>query len=385
MKILFTLTPAFNPNDGGVQRTTYKLGKYFTEFGVSVGYYSMTNHGHVEVEYGQFFSAPAEGLDKNPVNCRDLTKVLRQWKPDIVINQMPYEKELRETLYQGKQKLDFILLGCLRNSLFSFKSNAQDIIKRMLPPFFYPLVDNLVGMGLVQAGHWIKHRNALKTIIKQHDRFILLTPPNRQELEYFVGKYKPEKVLAIPNSIPVVNSISKKEKIILHVGRLNIPQKRSDLLLEFWEKVHYKLPDWSFVIVGDGPYLNELKGDLKRRSLPRVRIEGYQKPESYYEQAAIFMMPSAYEGFPNTILEAQRFGCAILAFNSYAALGWIVNDGRDAMLIQPFNTTQMAQQAIEIAMNDQVLHSMQQAGLENAGRFTIDRVGKQWLKLFTEF
>ena len=385
MKILFTLTPAFNPNNGGVQRTTWKLGKYFTEQGLEVSYYSLASDGHIPAAYGTLYYAQQLGGSDNPANIRHLQDHLEQIKPDIVINQMPYYQALRECLRDNKAKIGYLLLGCLRNSLFNFKSNARDRMRQMLPPPALALLDNAIGEQLIQWRHWLKHRKDLKAIIDEHDYFILLAPPNREELVHFVGDYKLEKVLAIPNSIPqVLPQLPPKEKTILHVGRINIQQKRSDLLLDFWEQVHEQLPEWNFVIVGDGPYYERLQADLQLRNLPRVRLEGYQKPEPYYERAAIFMMPSAYEGFPNTLLEAQSYGCASLVFNSYAALNWIVADGKDARLIPAFDTRALAQATIKLAQSDDALNSMQQAALENARQFTIERVGKIWLDFFAQ-
>ena len=385
MNILFTLTPAFNPNDGGVQRTTFKLGKYFTEQGISVAYYSLEKEGHIKAEYGVLFTAPELGSNNNVHNIKRLEGILKQFQPDIVINQMPYVKELRNILTTNKQKFNYVLLGCLRNSLFNFKSNTRDVMQQMLPAWGFRLLNNKLGIFSAQMRHWIKHRRELKEIINQHDKFILLAPPNREELVYFIGDYKPEKVDAIPNSIPEVHRGKlEKEKIILHVGRLNIPQKRSDLLLDFWEHTHEKLPDWEFIIVGDGPYSEILKEDLLERKLPRVKLEGYKKPEPYFKKAAIFMMPSAYEGFPNTILEAQSFGCSTLAYASYAALNWIVNDGKDAYLSEPYDAKQMAKHAVMLGLNADELLQSQQLALSNAERFTIDKVGETWINYFKE-
>jgi glycosyltransferase involved in cell wall biosynthesis len=128
--------------------------------------------------------------------------------------------------------------------------------------------------------------------------------------------------------------------------------------------------------------MQQLRKELKQRNLPRVQLEGYQKPEPYYEKAAIFMMPSAYEGFPNTLLEAQSYGCAPLLFNSYAALDWIAEDKKNALLIPPFDTAAMAEKAIRLAQDAASLRSIQQAALQNARRFTIDRVGQMWIDLF---
>ena len=55
MRILFTMTPAFKPEEGGVQRTTFKLGKYFTKQGMDVSYYSTADKGHIRAEYGTLY------------------------------------------------------------------------------------------------------------------------------------------------------------------------------------------------------------------------------------------------------------------------------------------------------------------------------------------
>lgn len=385
MRILFTLTPAFNPNDGGVQRTTYKLGKYFSEQGLQVAYYSFETTGHIPSEYGELFHSKQERGAENSKNIDDLEKLLLKWSPDVVVNQMPYEKKLRNCLNKNKEKINYILIGCLRNSLFSFKENVKDKMKQMLSPLAFRILNNLFGVELIKQYHWIKHRKDLKQIIDKHDRFLLLAPPNKDELQYFVGRYKPDKVIVMPNSIPkAFDNQLNKEKIILHVGRLNITQKRSDLLLDFWRQTYKHLPDWQFIIVGDGPYRKILQKDLENLALPNVQYLGYQKPEEYYQKAAIFMMPSAYEGFPNTILEAQSYGCVPLAFNSYAALDWIVNNSEDAILCKPYDTKEMAQMTIKVASDDLFMKNLQQKAIDNAKRFTIQKVGKKWISLFHE-
>jgi glycosyltransferase involved in cell wall biosynthesis len=383
MKIFFIMTPAFNPNAGGVQRTTYKLGKYFTEQGLSVTYYSLDNTGHVAVDYGEVYHAPQPGQCKQTANIRDMQRVLEKVRPDIVINQMPYEAELREGLYTSKQKLGYQLLACLRNSLFSVKNNVADTFRRTVPKPFSMVFDNPIGHRLFLETHKVRHRSYLKSILDIHDYFILLAPPNREEIQYFIGDYKAEKVTAIPNSIPFVdNSPVNKEKIILHVGRLNIPQKRSDLLLPFWDKLHRRLPDWEFVIVGDGPYKASMEKEIAQKNLPRVQLAGFQAPESYYQKASVFMMPAAFEGFPNVILEAQSYGVVPVAFESYSALRWIVNDIQDALLIPPFDTQAMSDAVAHLANDTKLLAAMQVQAKVNAGRFTIDKVGQQWLDFF---
>lgn len=384
MKILFTLTRSFNPNDAGVQRTTYKLGKFFTEQGHTIAYYSTKTKGHVPVEYGSLYAVKEEGELNSANNIEFLKKTLYEFSPDIVINQMPYEKKMRKVLGRYKNECGYVLIGCLRNSLFSFLSNVRLKIKLLLPPVVFKLVDNKMGITIIRSLHVIRHRIDLKSILNAHDYYVLLTPQNKDELRYFVGDYQSKKVLVIPNSIPSVypEYLLTKRKIILYVGSLNIQQKRADLLLDFWQEAFTKLPDWEFKIVGHGVYADVVARQIKERQLPRVTLEGYQKPEPYYADASLFIMTSAYEGFPNTILEAQSHGVPVVTFKSYAALESIVNDRKDALLITPYDIHQMAEQTISLATAPKKLRVMQQAAIDNASRYTIDNVGKQWLNFF---
>lgn len=384
-KILYILAQSLDPNTGGVQRVTYNLGRFFTQQGVTVSYFSFAREGHVKEVYGTLYRATQDGQYRNAANRADLVELLRSWQPAIVINQMPYIQELYPLLQAQRAEQGFFLIGCLHNSLFSVVNNVRDAIKRTIPAPLRWLVDNAMGAKLMLQAHKLKHGKALRAILDTHDRFVLLTPPNRQELQYFIGDYNSEKVLAIPNSIQAEgNGEGVKQKKVLHVGRLNVAQKRSDLLLEFWEKCYSSLPDWEFDIVGDGPYMSQLKQRIASRKIPRVFLKGYQQPDAYFQQASAFMMPSAYEGFPNTILEAQSFGCVVLAFNSYAALEWIVNDREDALLSRAFDTDQMAGQMLELAADKQQLTQMGRAALENVKRFSLEQVGRTWMKLFEQ-
>lgn len=384
MKILFTITRAFNPNDAGVQRTTYKLGKFFSEQGHEVAYFSTKNDGHVSVDFGTLYAVSEMNGLRTKSNVVYLKAILLSFCPDIVINQMPYEKKLRNILYQYKRSCDYILIGCLRNSLFNFLSNVRLKINSAVSSRFFRIIDNRLCLALIKRLHVIKHRYDLRSILNSHDYYVLLAPQNIDELKFFVGNYKNHKVSVIPNSIPNVYpaSLQKKRKNILYVGSLNVAQKRTDLLLIVWQKAQSRLPDWNLIVVGHGEYAPVLKQEIERQKVLAINLEGFKRPEQYYIEASIFIMTSAYEGFPNTILEAQSYGVPVMAFNSYAALDGIVNHSIDAILVPPFDTDQFADQLVQLASDSHQLRAMQGAALLNAERFTIDKVGKQWLKFF---
>ncbi|UAM96625.1 glycosyltransferase [Polaribacter litorisediminis] len=385
MKICIIQTPAFNPNEGGVQRITYNLGKHFLQRGFEVTYFSFASEGHISSKHGELFTSKHFGGTKNEENLLFFRQFLHETSPDIVINQMPYEDPIGKGLLELKKEIGFHTIACLHNSLFAFKNNLSEILKTRVPKPLNWLVNNPLGHFFIQYSHRRKQRGILKKFLDDYDSFVTEALPNQEELKYFVGDYKIEKVKTIPNPFPGIEyTEDRKEKIILHVGRINIPQKRSDLLLPFWAEVAPKLPDWKFVIVGDGPYLKQLKENIDHLKIQRVEVVGFKKPETYYQKASIFMMPSAYEGLPNTIIEAQNYGCPVVAFNSYAAVSWIVNNSQDALLVAPFDTKEMGRKVVDLVSSPFELKRMRINSLKNSQRFSIKRVGRKWELLFQE-
>lgn len=377
------MTRAFVPNAAGVQRSTFKIGKYLSEHNVEVGFYSTFHTDQTIPEFGTLYYPEFAGGLNNNANRNHLKNSFKRFRPDVVINQMPYEEILRDALFELKIELHFKLLACLRNSLFIVKNNILFTISNNVSPFLFRLLNNRMAENILGKVHDYKHSRKLKSILDMNDKFILLTPPNIDELEYFVKDYKSDRIECIPNSIPSVAEFDsmQKEKIVLYVGSLNIPQKRVDLLLEVWSIVFGQLPEWSFKVVGGGDYMESMKARISAQKLENIEVLGHQNPEKYYKEASIFLMTSAFEGFPNVLIEAQSYGLVPIVMNSYAALSWIVNDKKDASLISAFDTKKMAEEVIDLANDDQKRSLMSRAASENARRFTIDKVGLQWLKL----
>jgi glycosyltransferase involved in cell wall biosynthesis len=350
-----------------------------------VGYYSFSTDGHVAEEYpGQVFWSPYPAKNKNVSNVNHFKDTLKSFNPDIVINQMPYENEIVEAIWEVKLKgAKYKTLTCLRNTLMTFINNIDDVFKRrygvwsnfMLPLKLY-----------AKFKHKRKHARQLENVIEKSDRFILLAPTNARDLEFFLPNYKRERVTAIPNSIPLVHpeALEKKKKIILSVGNINVPHKRSDLLVPFWKQIKDRLPDWEMVVVGDGDYLDDLKTQVNSQKIERISIEGRQQPNAYYEKASFFVMFSAFEGFPNTIVEAQSYGCPVAAFNTFSSLEYVVNDGRDGFILKPFDVEALSDKVAATCLNPKSLQQMASSSIDNSYRFEISQVGAIWLNLFKE-
>ncbi len=100
----------------------------------------------------------------------------------------------------------------------------------------------------------------------------------------------------------------------LFVGRL-VPEKRPDLLLAAFREVP---GDVRLAVVGDSSFTDGYSEDLRRAAAldPRVVLTGYRYGDdlaALYQNAGVFVQPSALEGLPLTLLEAVAYDRDVVA------------------------------------------------------------------------
>jgi len=100
----------------------------------------------------------------------------------------------------------------------------------------------------------------------------------------------------------------------LFVGRL-VPEKAPHLLIRAWRSI---AGDRRLVIAGGSSFTDDYVRSLEREAAadPRVVLAGYvfgAPLEELYANAAAFVLPSALEGLPLTLLEAASYGTPIVA------------------------------------------------------------------------
>ena len=124
---------------------------------------------------------------------------------------------------------------------------------------------------------------------------------------------------------------------LLTVGRLH-EQKGHDLLLEAMSQlVHQQHRDIQLVICGQGPLESALRDQARRLQLEnRVLFAGYvANPSPYYRSADVFVLPSRWEGSPNTLIEALALGTPAVAVDCPTGPREILDDGRHGTLVAP--------------------------------------------------
>lgn len=123
-------------------------------------------------------------------------------------------------------------------------------------------------------------------------------------------------VIANASSLHADAPAAPAGETVLAVGRC-VAQKGFDRLLQAWPAVRAQRPGARLVIVGDGPLRAALQAQARDGGMADSVTWRDPAPgiESAYREAAVFVLPSRYEGMPLALLEAQALGVPAVAFD----------------------------------------------------------------------
>lgn len=142
------------------------------------------------------------------------------------------------------------------------------------------------------------------------------------------------KTIVIHNPVEVFQnaqpSINTKNKFIT-VARLS-PEKGIDRLIK---AVALLKNQFSYYIIGEGDQLEPLQKLIKQLNLEeKVFLTGKKNdPFAGMEDAALFLLGSHYEGFPNAALEANALGIPVIAFDVPGGINEIITENENGLLV----------------------------------------------------
>ncbi len=166
---------------------------------------------------------------------------------------------------------------------------------------------------------------------------------------------------------------------ILFVGQIQ-PRKNITGLVGAFEILAQKDTDLQLVIAGGHGWLQDpiLKRIQNSSVSQRIIVTG-RVPESLltplYWHAEVLALPSFYEGFGMTVLEAQACGCPVVTSN-VSSLPEVAGDA--AILVNPDNKTEIADGISSVRQRKDQLISQ---GLTWAAKFTWERTTRATLEV----
>ena len=130
---------------------------------------------------------------------------------------------------------------------------------------------------------------------------------------------------------------------------------------EFWIRIAFEIsllrPNICFVLVGDGPMLNDIKILANKLGLQNIYFSGYKK--NVYDwiiSMDLLMLTSRAEGLPNVLMESQALGTPVISTIAGGAAE-VVDIGRSGILLQSSDPRICAMDIIDILTNDDWMSS----------------------------
>ncbi len=164
---------------------------------------------------------------------------------------------------------------------------------------------------------------------------------------------------------------------ILYVGRVS-KEKDLDVLRLAYRQIREKRDDVDLVIVGDGPYLKELKE--KMAEIPGVLFTGFVEGTDLaelYASSDVFAFPSTTDTYGSVVLEAQACGLPVVVSDQGGPKEVIV-DGKTGIVTKAKNVDSFTEALLRLVDDEDLRESM---GYE--GRLHTEN--KSWENAFQTF
>lgn len=298
------------------------------------------------------------------------------------------------------------VLGAIKNVKKVIREVQPDVIVNAhcplvtwILPFVFKRIPKIIEchqsrQGLEVLDRWAMngfsrwlHRWSIRWIYSCYDKFVVLTNGDK-------ASWGTKNCIVIPNfsnysENPVYcnDDNYKKEKQIIAIARL-VPQKRIDLLVKVWEKLHDEYPEWKIKVLGAGEY-----GSPHEQKLRNMISEGGMEDSFFMPGAvpdvtdeltksSIMCLTSEYEGFGIVLIEAMLKGVPVMAFH-YVGVDDIIENGVDGYVV-PFADIDGYAEKLRILMNSKEERDRLSANaLKSVHKFDKEKVMQRWVKLFS--
>lgn len=220
----------------------------------------------------------------------------------------------------------------------------------------------------------------------RHSKYIICISENtKKDLLKFLPDIAPNKIRVIYNGVsndyfPTNVSIDfpyKKNSYIVFVGA-RTGYKNFDFAVSALCGTQYRL-----LIVG-----SPLSSDEKRMLNTKIGAERYnyagrvsnQELNLIYNNAFVLLYPSLYEGFGIPVLEAQKAGCPVIAYNA-SSIPEIA--GNTPLLINQLSVEEV-HRCFSILEDQNLREEIRINGFENVKRFSWDKMFNQVIGVYKE-
>lgn len=357
--------------DGGVERVVCNMANSFVKCeNYKVTIMSIFKHkGMPKYHLNSCVTLDSLNIDESPQSYMKHLCI-----KSSLLMRLKLNKEIADRLYK---KLDMVSnYYVLCNSYVYSPSYRRKNVK-------------LIGIDHSRFPFGIPHRYNLLYYLRTLNvrKMNIITTLNYNELAKWKSFGKPTYVIPnfIPqNMVPTLNLYTRREKIILSMGRMNTEQKGFDRLIDAYSLIAKHYPEWKLKIFGSGQYQNKYKQMVKDKQLEAyITISDFTSdPINEYRKAAIYAMCSREEGFGMVLLEAGIYGIPLVAYDVEFGPNVIIKNGITGYVIPDNNPSEFAKALEKLMKDDTLRKEMSQAVSQDIKkRYSEKVIMDKWIQI----
>ncbi len=258
---------------------------------------------------------------------------------------------------------------------------------------YVPVITTLHGTDITLVGRDKTYAPVVAFSINQSDAITAVSENLKEET---FKTFSIEKEIQVIYNFVDVQRFSRKpidafrkviapdnERIVLHASNFRKIKRVQDVVYIF-KKLNETIPS-KLLFVGDGPERSMAEELCRELNLcDDIRFVGKQQDmEEIFAIADLFLLPSEYESFGLSALEAMAGGAPVIATN-VGGLPEIVKPGENGYMGKVGDVDQMAEFAIDILKDENTLMKFRENANKQAQRFDINRIIPQYEKLYEQ-
>ena len=192
-------------------------------------------------------------------------------------------------------------------------------------------------------------------------------------------------VCVIPDMVslnPTPTYSDCEAKSIIFVGRFST-QKDIPSLLQIWDIVHQRHPDWQLnIYAGYGDESERLKSHVKGMGEGVVLHEPTSDIFDKYKENSMLLLTSKFEPFGLVMPEAMSCGLPVVSFDCPYGPAEIITDGEDGFLIKNRDIHAFADKVCQLIENPPLRKEMGKQAIISSQRFSPEKIMPMWKQLF---
>jgi glycosyltransferase involved in cell wall biosynthesis len=236
------------------------------------------------------------------------------------------------------------------------------------------------------------YKGLMRAVAARADLIIAPSASTRRDIirELAVPDARASRVLSIPEGVtaeykPGARPADRAHKVMLYVGRSD-PYKNLPRLVEALAGVRANGVNARLRIVGspDARYPEAPRRAEQLGLGAHIDWVGYVTPEQLvreYQTADVFCLPSRYEGFGLTLLEAMACGTPCVCSN-IGSLPEVAGDA--ARKVDPAILPQLVEALTEVLTRADVAQDLSRRGVQRAAEFNWDRTARLTVEAYRQ-